>query len=89
MRQPWGRGGVVAPFSLGLGEPLGGLGASFSLALGAPFCLALGVPLGWGRGIKWDDTDDFGTDLRGIPRGRGGDITLSAQNFFYRCKCLI
>ena len=66
MRQPWGRVGEVAPFCLGLGIPLG---------------LGLGVPLGWGRGRRRSDTDDFGTDLRVIPRGRGGILHCRRKIF--------
>ena len=49
MRQPWGRGGAVAPFNLGFGIP-------FRLGLGIPLGLGLGVPLGGGGegdGVTW------------------------------------
>ena len=82
MRQPWDEVGRSPPFSLGLGVPLG-------LGLEAPFCLGLGVPLGWGWRRKRSDMDGFGNGLGCDPEGERGDITLLAQNFFHRCKCLI
>ena len=78
---------MVAPFSLGLGVPL-------SLALGVLFRLGLGVPLGWGRGWKRSDTDDFGTDLGEIPRERGGILHCWRKIFsivvsvLFRGKCV-
>ena len=95
MRQPWGRGGVVAPFCLALGAPLGlGLGVPLGLGLEALFRLGLGVPLGWGRGWKRDDMDDFGTDLGEIPRGGGGILHCRRKIFsivvsvLFRGKCV-
>ena len=60
----------------------------------APFSLGLGVPLGWGRGWKRDDMDDFGTDLRVIPRERGGILHCRRKIFsfvvsvLFRGKCV-
>ena len=79
--------GLGAPFSLALGIPLG-------LGLEAPFSLGLGAPLGWGWRWKRSDTDDFGTDLRGIPRERGGILHLLHKIFsivvsvLFRGKCV-
>ena len=78
---------MVAPFSLGLGVPLG-------LGLGALFRLGLGEPLGLGQGWKRSDMDDFGTDLRGIPRERGGILHCRRKIFsivvsvLFRGKCV-
>ena len=79
--RPWGTfgAGEVAPFSLALGAPLG---------------LGLGEPLGLGQGWKRGDTDDFGTDLRVIPRGRGWILHLRRKIFsfvvsvLFRGKCV-
>ena len=75
---------------VGLGKSRGGVGRLRPLpwswvAFGAGSWVAFGLE--WGR--KRSDTDDFGTDLRGIPVGRVGVLSPSAQNFFHRCKCLI
>ena len=80
----------------GLGEKQGGVGRSppFSLCLGAPLGVGLGVPLGWGWRWKRSDTDDFGTNLRAIPRGRGGILHLRHKIFsvvvsvLFRGKCV-
>ena len=79
MRQPWGEVGRPPHLSLGLGIPLG---------------LGLGVPLGWGRGWRRSDTDDFGADLRAIPRERGGILHCRRKIFsvvvsvLFRGKCM-
>ena len=60
----------------------------------APFSLGLGVPLGWGRGWKRDDMDDFGTDLGAIPRERGEILHCRCKIFsvvvsvLFRGKCV-